>query len=169
MTIQEATLADIPSIRSIAHQTWPVAYGSYISKSQLDYMLELMYSNEALSAQLQSGHRFFLAENESRQPTGFASFSKLPAVKEEPSRYKIHKIYVLPDQQGSGIGKQLIRHLSDLTLFHEPVWLELNVNRNNPAIHFYKKLGFEKIREEDIDIGNGFFMNDYVMRKVLLP
>ncbi|MGZ8545109.1 MAG: GNAT family N-acetyltransferase, partial [Flavisolibacter sp.] len=43
--------------------------------------------------------------------------------------------------------------------------LRLNVNRNNSARSFYEKLGFEMIGEEDIDIGNGYFMNDYVMEK----
>jgi ribosomal protein S18 acetylase RimI-like enzyme len=42
--------------------------------------------------------------------------------------------------------------------------LLLNVNRENPALGFYKKKGFEVIKTEDIDIGNGYFMNDYVMR-----
>jgi ribosomal protein S18 acetylase RimI-like enzyme len=43
--------------------------------------------------------------------------------------------------------------------------LLLNVNRNNPTKGFYEKLGFTVIKEEDIDIGNGYFMNDYVMEK----
>jgi ribosomal protein S18 acetylase RimI-like enzyme len=46
-------------------------------------------------------------------------------------------------------------------------FLELNVNRNNKAVEFYKKLGFRIIAEEDIDIDNGYFMNDYIMRKKL--
>ena len=33
------------------------------------------------------------------------------------------------------------------------------------AINFYKKNGFQIIREEDVDIGNGYYMNDYVMSK----
>jgi ribosomal protein S18 acetylase RimI-like enzyme len=37
------------------------------------------------------------------------------------------------------------------------------VNRHNRALHFYEKQGFKIIREEDIDIGSGYFMNDYVM------
>jgi hypothetical protein len=41
--------------------------------------------------------------------------------------------------------------------------LDLNVNRFNPAQHFYKKLGFKIIGEEDVPIGQ-YFMNDYVMR-----
>ena len=47
------------------------------------------------------------------------------------------------------------------------VSLLLNVNRQNKAKFFYEKLGFTVIKEEDIDIGNGYFMNDYVMEKRL--
>jgi len=43
--------------------------------------------------------------------------------------------------------------------------LQLNVNRNNNAKVFYEKIGFAVIKEEDIDIGNGYLMNDYVMEK----
>ena len=44
--------------------------------------------------------------------------------------------------------------------------LELNVNRyNKNALQFYTKQGFAIIKEEDIAIGKGFFMNDFVMQK----
>ena len=40
----------------------------------------------------------------------------------------------------------------------------LNVNRHNESsIAFYEKIGFRKVYTEDNDIGNGYFMNDYVM------
>ena len=45
--------------------------------------------------------------------------------------------------------------------------LQLQVNRNNKAKSFYEKIGFKVIEEADFDIGNGFFMNDYVMGKKL--
>jgi len=41
--------------------------------------------------------------------------------------------------------------------------LTLNVNRHNKARFFYEKYGFVIIGEEDIDIGEGYFMNDYIM------
>ena len=39
----------------------------------------------------------------------------------------------------------------------------LNVNKYNNAIHFYMKQGFTKVKDEVIDIGNGYVMDDYVM------
>jgi hypothetical protein len=42
--------------------------------------------------------------------------------------------------------------------------LDLFVNRTNPAVIFYKIKGFYIDQEIDLDIGNGYFMNDYLMK-----
>lgn len=39
----------------------------------------------------------------------------------------------------------------------------LNVNRNNRALHFYERMGMRKLREGDFPIGDGYYMNDYIM------
>ena len=77
--------------------------------------------------------------------------------------YKLHKIYALPDQQGKGIGKFIINYISGEIKPIGATALQLNVNRYNKAKGFYEKLGFKVIGEEDIDIGNGYLMNDYIM------
>jgi hypothetical protein len=46
-------------------------------------------------------------------------------------------------------------------------FLELNVNRKNPAMYFYKKIGFELYEKADIAYGK-FWLNDYVLRKSLV-
>lgn len=38
----------------------------------------------------------------------------------------------------------------------------LNVNKKNPAAAVYRHMGFQLLREEKNDIGNGFYMDDYV-------
>jgi len=43
------------------------------------------------------------------------------------------------------------------------VMVELNVNRFNNARWFYEKIGFRVVRDEVIDIGQGFVMDDHVM------
>ena len=44
-----------------------------------------------------------------------------------------------------------------------PARIELNVNRNNPAVTFYEHLGMHKDRSGDFPIGKGFYMNDHIM------
>jgi ribosomal protein S18 acetylase RimI-like enzyme len=73
----------------------------------------------------------------------------------------------LPSQQGRGTGRFIIEQLIKAMRAKGATHLQLNVNRNNAAKNFYEKLGFEVIRQEDIDIGNGYWMNDYVMQKTI--
>lgn len=159
LAIRKASANDIPLIRDLTYKIWPQSYSSILSKEQVDYMLNLMYSEKALQDQLQQNHEFIIAYD-GKEPVGFASFS-LTA----PQVFKLHKIYVLPSQQGKGTGKFIIDQIVNAMKTKGATSLLLNVNRNNNAKTFYEKIGFAVIKEEDIDIGNGYFMNDYVMEK----
>jgi len=161
MTIRKAGSADASLIRDMAYEIWPQTYGRILSKDQLEYMLGLFYNEQKLKTEIEQGVEFLLAY-EDVQPVGFASFSKT-----QHEVYKLHKIYVLSSQQGKGTGRFLINEVIKVIKQLGATALQLNVNRNNNAKLFYEKLGFLVIREEDIDIGNGFFMNDYVMEKKL--
>lgn len=123
-------------------------------------MLDWMYSIPSIKNQVEEkGHRFILVKK-GEEYLGYASYeinySALGST-------KLHKIYVLPDSQGSGAGKALMDEVINRAKQANNKSLLLNVNRDNPAIGFYEKFGFRIIRSEDIDIGNGFYMNDYVM------
>ncbi|SIT28668.1 N-acetylglutamate synthase, GNAT family [Filimonas lacunae] len=158
MTIIDASLENIPQIQRIAYATWPSAYGEIISETQIHYMLATMYSTGILTKQLQEGHHFALAESEGKA-IGFAGY----APTEDSKVYKLHKLYVLPNIQKEGAGKALLHYAIDFAKNAGAEKLQLNVNRSNNAKNFYEKNGFQVIGEEDIDIGNGYFMNDYVM------
>lgn len=87
-----------------------------------------------------------------------------------PENTKIHKIYVLPNTQGKGIGKLLIDEVLKIAKQKKQSSLTLNVNRDNRAIQFYKHLDFKIVGEENIPIGNGFLMEDYIMEKgIVIP
>ena len=121
-----------------------------------------MYSTESLQNQIQvQGHQFILANFENN-PVGFAAYHTKASIPEK--MIKLDKIYVDPSQQSKGVGKSMLQFIINEISKEGVKYLELNVNRENKAIGFYKKLGFTIIAEEDIPIGNGFFMNDYVMQ-----
>ena len=77
----------------------------------------------------------------------------------------LRKIYVMAGFQGKGIGKDLFQLASSHIKSEHPTtgWMELNVSRNNKAIQFYERMGMKCLREGDFDIGNGYYMNDYIM------
>jgi GNAT superfamily N-acetyltransferase len=157
MVIRKGSPSDAILIRDMAHKIWPQTYNRILSKEQLNYMLDLFYSEQTLKKEMEQGVEFIIVDD-GPDTIGFASFSKI-----QPAVCKLHKIYVLPSQQGKGTGRFIIDEVIKTTKQKGATTLQLNVNRHNNAKLFYEKLGFIVIREEDIDIGNGFFMNDYVM------
>jgi GNAT superfamily N-acetyltransferase len=164
ISIKSAVFSDLPVIHNLAHRIWPDAYGEILSPGQLEYMLEQIYSLVSLQNQLVVLKHTFILVLDNDIPVGFASFS--PKEK-NGTIYRLHKIYVLPQQQGTGTGKLLLAHAIDSIKLLGAASLELNVNRHNTARLFYEKQGFTIIGEEDIDIGQGYFMNDYVMKLAL--
>jgi len=162
LQIVPASKEDIPSIQHIAYETWPITYGSIQSKEQLDYMLELIYSASSLEKQMDNGSKFLLIKENDETVAFAAYFLKSPNV------YKLDKLYALPNQQGKGLGKMLINYIIDEIKALGAIAFHLNVNRyNTKAQEFYKHLGFKIIEQVDVPIGEGFFMNDYVMEKKL--
>jgi len=159
LRLRRASEKDIPLIRDLTFKIWPQTYSAILSPAQIEYMLDMMYSEISLQKQMKENHEFIIV-TDGTQPIGFASFGLI-----EPGVYKLHKIYVMPQSQGKGTGKFVIGELIKAISRKGGKALQLNVNRNNSAKEFYEKLGFVVIREEDNDIGNGYLMNDYVMEK----
>lgn len=158
MTISVATQEQLPIVNDLAHKIWPTTYGHILSKDQFDYMMEMMYSIDSLEKQLIT-KPFLLVEDEG-QYIGFASYE---INWENTNKTKIHKLYVLPQIQGKGIGKLLINHINEIAKNAHNSTLILTVNRFNKAKDFYTKLGFQTIEEKQFQIGRGYIMDDYVM------
>ena len=158
--ISRCNLDDIPVIRRIANVAFRHTYRNILSGEQMEYMMNWMYSEESLTHQIRDdGHQFFLADADG-EPVGYASVST-----DAEHVYHLQKLYVLPLYQGKGIGKQLLTAAVDYLRSQdpEPFSLELNVNRNNRAVGFYRSQGLEILRQGDFPIGGGFYMNDYIM------
>ncbi|PHI19055.1 GNAT family N-acetyltransferase [Lewinellaceae bacterium SD302] len=160
--LKKATTTDIPTIQSLAHRTWPDTFGDILSPDQIDYMLEMMYSPAAIREQMEKGHVFHLVY-EAGQPQGYLSHQ----LDYLPGTTKVHKIYVLPEQQGKGLGKLLIRAAERFAKEAGQQTLRLDVNYQNQAIGFYEYLGFVKIGRHNTDIGNGYLMEDFIMEAKL--
>jgi GNAT superfamily N-acetyltransferase len=160
--IKKAEVHDIPLIRELTFNVWPQTYASILSQAQIDYMLQMMYSENSLKKQMgEEGCRFIIVYNDSI-PVGFASYAET-----EPQKWKLHKIYILPNQQGKGTGKYVMNYIIDDIKTENAASLYLQVNRYNNAKAFYQHIGFSEVDTINLDIGDGFFMNDFIMEKKL--
>lgn len=173
LIIRTATNSDFALIRSISEQTWPSAYGHIISQEQIDFMLGWMYSDESLAKQMEEGHLFYIANNKGTD-IGFCSVSAskteettkekhLLNTPQAPS-HKLNKLYILPQAQGTGAGSALLNKAIEVAKTEGSNSLFLQVNKHNNAYDFYIKKGFVKEGDFIFEIGNGFVMDDYVMR-----
>lgn len=165
--IRKADGNDIPTIREIASVAFPATYRQILSPEQIDYMMEWMYSPESIRRQMDEGHVYYLAYR-GEEPMGYVS---VEVDDEDVTTAHLHKIYVLPEAQGSGCGIALFRKAVDYVRGHRPggCCMLLNVNRYNRAFGFYRHMGMEVVDIGDFDIGNGYFMNDFIMALDIEP
>jgi GNAT superfamily N-acetyltransferase len=153
---------DLPVIHDMAQIVFRHTYLDILSPQQMEYMMEWMYSLPNLHKQLSEGHVYFIAYISGR-PCGYMSIQK-EGIDSGIMVFHLQKIYVMPSEQGKGVGKLLFNQAVDyVTNSFLPSRIELNVNRNNNAVGFYRHIGMRILREGDFHIGEGFYMNDYIM------
>ncbi|MFT6246430.1 MAG: GNAT superfamily N-acetyltransferase [Salibacteraceae bacterium] len=155
----QLTRDDVFLVNQLAHDIWPNAFKDILTKDQIDYMLDWMYDVNTLQEQAQTGHLFYIVKEH-----GIAKgFVGLEPNYPDVGMLRIHKLYMLPERQGKGMGRVLLNKAIDIAFDLDLTSLHLNVNRFNEAVEFYKHCGFKVIGEEDIDIGKDYLMEDFIM------
>lgn len=157
---------ELPEIAMIAEPIWHGHYTSIIGKEQVDYMLKNMYSKDALIKQNKEGQQFyFIIEND--QKVGFIAISK-----KSEGQWFLHKFYIGMEHQNLHIGGKVIDEMTTLIKSEEDsnkIEIRLTVNRlNYKSINFYFKHDFRIETVADFDIGDGYFMNDFIMIKNII-
>lgn len=159
-TIRKATTDDCALIQHLAKQVFPLTYKDILTPAQIDYMMEWMYAEANIRQQMHDGHVYLLAYEEC-EAAGYVSVRP-----DGKDLFHLEKIYVLPYFQGAHCGSYLFRQAVHYIreIHPAPCRMELNVNRHNThAQQFYRHMGMTVAREGDFAIGNGFYMNDYIM------
>lgn len=150
------------TIAELAGVIWRACYPGIITHGQIDYMLARMYAMDTMREEIRSeGIRYDLLFVNGK-PSGFASYG--PAT--EPGVVKLHKLYLLPELHGRGLGSRLLQHCVQAVRARGTRRLILSVNKRNArAIAAYRRNGFVVADSVVTDIGGGFVMDDYVMAK----
>ena len=162
--IVSAQKQHIPAIKKLADYLWPKAFASILSAEQIRYMMEMMYSHDSLEKQMEEGHQYAIVR-EDDVDIGYVSYE---INHNQSDRTKIHKLYISPEYQRHGFGKLMVDYVTQKAIEAKNHTIFLNVNKyNSGAIDFYKKHHFILIKEEQIDIGNGFIMDDFVFELAL--
>ncbi|WP_372754616.1 GNAT family N-acetyltransferase [Mariniflexile sp.] len=145
----------------LADIIWREYYIPMVGKPQIDYMLEKFQSVEAIKNQVEAGFEYFLI-----------TFDTIPvsyiAIKKEEDTLFLSKIYVLSTYRGKKIGKKAMQFIEEKAKSYDLKAIRLTVNINNTkAINAYEAMGFTKTGTLKAPIGEGFFMDDFLMEKAV--
>ena len=172
MNVRRATTEDIPLIRSMADVSFRDTYRDILSPEQMEYMLDWMYSEASLERQMgPDGHVYFIAQTDEGEPFAYLSVQPLGLQEDGANLFEFQKLYINSAWRGKGFGKKLfdyVFHFVKEEAGGGPCRVEFHVNRyNTRAVEMYKHIGMTLIREGDFPIGNGYYMNDYIMGTTL--
>lgn len=165
MKLIKATEKDIPLIQDLAKRSWENAYAEILSGEQMKYMLDTMYSEGEISAQMQNPdyHYFLISDEISDHHDGFIGFENHFG----ENTTKLHRLYLVPEIKGKGLGKKALEFLAEKTKASGDSRIILNVNKYNSARNFYESQGYKVYDEGVFDIGEGFVMDDFLMEKMV--
>ena len=158
MVFERLLLSDEEKIREMSDMATEIVrehFDPLIGKAQNDYMIARFQTPAAIRDQLEHGYRYYFVKEDGRN-LGFLAFYP-----KDHCMY-LSKFYLYKEERGKGISREMLGFVIQKTQEAGLSSIELNVNRHNSAIYAYEKLGFKIIREEKNDIGQGFYMDDYV-------
>lgn len=158
----------IPLLREVAWVVFPHTYRTMLSPEQIEYMMDMMYSERALLMQFRErGDRFFVVRRENGVAGEGDIVGYLSVRPDGDHCYHLEKLYTLPSVRGVGLGRRLFDYAKQVVsewADGEACRLILNVNRDNvAAVAFYHKMGMREIGRGDFPIGQGYYMTDYIL------
>jgi GNAT superfamily N-acetyltransferase len=156
----------IATVAALAQEIWYEYYVPLIGRAQVDYMVGKFQNAAAMQAQIDQGYEYFLVQRQDE--TGKWTDIGYCAVEEQPGRGMfLSKFYLHHAARGSGTGRRCMEFIEGLARRRGLALLWLTVNKGNPAVQAYQKLGFRIAADLVMDIGGGFVMDDYRMEKAL--
>ena len=154
----------IAAVARLAHEVWNEHYVPIIGQAQVDYMVEKFQSVAAMESQIDAGIEYFQIRQSGRN-VGYAAIRHDP----DAARVFVSKLYVLASHRRSGVGRRCLELIERSARERGATHLWLTVNKGNPSVRAYERLGFAIVDAMVVDIGGGYVMDDYKMEKALAP
>lgn len=152
---------DVKTVSFLASEIWHEYFVPIIGEKQVEYMLEQFQSEQAINGQIQNGYSYFVLMADEK-PIGYT------AIRFNPDALFLSKLYIQKDFRKQGYSKIMLNQIVKEARQNNKNIIRLTCNKNNiTSLNIYKKIGFRIVQEEKTDIGNGFYMDDYILEKQL--
>lgn len=149
---------DLTRLARLAKEIWHQHFITILTVDQIDYMVNKFQSLPAMTNQInQEGYEYYFIVSKG-QEVGYTG------VKKDHSKLFLSKLYLQKEHRGKGYASYTMEKLKEIAKSRNLSAIWLTVNRYNlDTIAIYKKMGFEVVRTQIVDIGEGYVMDDYVM------
>ncbi len=156
------TQQQIKETAATAAAIWRECYAELLGTAQIDYMLQTIQSEAAIHQQIEEqGFEYYLVRLNG-EDAGYL------ALQPQNGNLLLSKVYFYAKNRGQGLLSDALLFAEERARHHRCNALTLTVNKhNNAAIGAYKKHGFEIYSDAVADIGNGYVMDDFLMRRAL--
>ena len=147
LVLNPIQLADQPVLYQLMDEVYRAGY-RYIWEDQGDWYVNLIYNPETVRKELSrpKSHYFFVELQGKKVGILKYDFPFSPREIEIPNAMKLHRIYLHPEAQGTGIAGILLAHCLEIArkASLDSIWLEA-MECQDQARRFYEKNGFREV------------------------
>lgn len=154
--LQKVTESEIDELSRLAFDVWTEHYKNILDMGQITYMLDKFQSPQAIRDQQLDGYEYYWIMDDGSK-AGYCAVQPM-----EDSLF-LSKLYLKKASRGKRLARRTLQQLEGRCRKEGFPKIWLMVNRNNPSVDVYHSLNFEKTRDQVVDIGNGYVMDDYIM------
>jgi ribosomal protein S18 acetylase RimI-like enzyme len=167
--VQHASPSDAELIADLSRQTFYETYKSYNTKENMDKFMNEQFTKQALMKEVETPGNIFLLAYSNNEVKGYVRMreSKTPPELGNLNPIEIARIYASTNDIGKGVGSALMEKCIEVAKENgkQIIWLSV-WPKNQRAIDFYIKWGFEKFAEQIFILGNDVQL-DWLMKKLL--
>lgn len=141
--VRSASEQDLKKVQMLLAETWRATYVPFYGAEKVEALIAEWHSLDALKMRLKTPRSEFLVADDGKVIGGmaYASMAEKPA-----KTATLHQLYVHPDFQRQGIGRDLFAEIE--TCFPDADTMRLEVEpKNASAIAFYERHGFVTVGE----------------------
>jgi ribosomal protein S18 acetylase RimI-like enzyme len=169
LTIRLATKEDAVLIADLSQQTFYDTFAADNKKEDMDLFLQQQFTKGKLILEVGAPENTFLLAYWNDEVAGYVKLreGKQPKSLGSHNALEIARLYAVTTMIGKGVGKALMQASIDVATERgkEVIWLGV-WEKNQRAILFYQKWGFEKFDQWDFLLGNDVQI-DWLMKKNL--
>ncbi len=166
ISFRKCDLSDLNQLVAISKTTFVEAFEKDNHPVDFKTYLDVAFTNSTIKTQLKNNDSTFYFVFKDAVLVGYfkLNINKAQTDINADDSIELERIYVLKEHQGKQIGKRMLRYAFHIASEQQKSYIWLGVwQKNNNAIRFYEKQGFQKFDTHPYYIGSDK-QTDWLMR-----